>query len=151
MRIIFIIAVITLMAVGCNKKDDEGTSHLPESEVTNEQGASAAQEVKRTSEAKTDESSEKSNVDPVIKEYEYPASTLESTFSVGNTVSAIYISPDEFAKVVEFYKQKFPDAPPQSGSTVYFGKANADGSGFTVTLTQLNDNTQIILKLEKKI
>ncbi len=151
MRIIFIIAVITLIALGCNKKDDDGTSKLPESKVANGQEADAVQELKQSPEAKTDYSTKKSKLDPVFKDYEYPASKIEDTFSMGNTISAIYKSPDDFAKVVEFYKQKFPDAPPQSGSTVYFGKTNADGSGFTVTLTRLNDNTQIILKLNKKI
>jgi len=139
------------MAVGCNKKDDEGTSRLPESKAANGQEAGAAQEMKRTPEAKTDDSAKNSKVDPVFKDYEYPASTFESTFSAGNTVSVIYKSPDDFAKVVEFYKQKFPDAPPQSGTTVYFGKANEDGSGFTVTLTRLDNNIQIILRLDKKI
>ncbi|MBL7189988.1 MAG: hypothetical protein ISS70_26975 [Phycisphaerae bacterium] len=151
MRRFFIIAAITLMALGCNKKDDEGTSKLPESEVANGQEAGATQELKRTPEANTDDSTKKSKVDPVFKDYEYPASTLEDTFSMGNTVSVIYKSPDDFAEVVEFYKQKFPDAPPQSGTTVYFGKENADGSAFTVTLTQLSNDTQIILRLDKKI
>jgi len=151
MRIIFIIVVTILMALGCNKKDDEETSRLPESKVANGQEAVAAQELKRSSEAKTDDSTEKSKVDPVFKDYEYPASTFESTFSMGNTASVVYKSPDDFAKIVEFYKQKFPDAPPQSGNTVYFGKENADGSGFTVTLTRVNNDTQIILRLDKKI
>ena len=148
MRTFFIIAVITLMALGCDKKDDEGTSKLPESEGRK---AGAAQELKGTPETNTDDSTKKSTVDPAFKDYEYPTATFESTFSMGNTVSNIYKSPDDFAKVVEFYKQKFPDAPPQSGTTVYFGKINADGSGFTVTLTQVNNNTQIILRLDKKI
>ena len=151
MRISFIIAVIILMTLGCNKKDDEGTSKLPESKVANGQEAGSAQGLKGMPEAKTDDSTKKSTVDPVFKDYEYPASTFENTFSMGNTVSVIYRSPDDFAKVVEFYKQKFPDAPPQSGTTVYFGKTNADGSGFTVTLTRVNNNTQIILRLDKKI
>jgi len=151
MRIFYTIAVITLIALGCNKKDDERTSKFPESKAANGQEAGAAKELERTPETKTDDSTKKSTVDPVLKDYEYPASTLEDTFSMGNTVSVIYKSPDDFAKVVEFYKQKFPDAPPQSGTTVYFGGGNADGSGFTVTLTQLNNNTQIILKLDKKI
>ena len=151
MRTFFIIAVITLMALGCDKKEDEGTSELPQSKVANEQQAVAAQESERTLETKTDETAKKSTVDPAFKDYEYPTATFESTFSMGNTVSNIYKSPDDFAKVVEFYKQKFPDAPPQSGTTVYFGKTNADGSGFTVTLTRVNNNTQIILRLDKKI
>ena len=151
MRLIFIIAVITLIAFGCSKKDEEGTSKLPESNEANGQETDAVQEIERMPEAKTDDSNKKSKLDPVFKEYEYPASTIESTFSMSNTISAIYISPDDFTKVVAFYKQKFPDAPPQSGSTVYFGKSNADSSGFTVTLTKLDTNTQIILRLDKKI
>jgi hypothetical protein len=137
MRIIIIIAVITFVALGCSKKDDEVPASLPESEVAQGQEA--------------DNSAGGSEVDPVFNDYEYPASKFESTFTSGNTVSAIYNSPDNFTKVVEFYKKKFPDAPPQSGTTVYFGKANADGSSFTVTLTQMDDNTQIILKQEKKL
>jgi len=149
MRIIFIIAVIILMALGCNKKDDVGSSKLPESTVANGQEADAVQEQKQSADSKTDDSTKKNELDPVLKDYEYPVSKIEDTFSTDNTISAIYKSPDDFGKVVEFYKQKFPDAPPQSGSTVYFGKTNADGSGFTVTLTQVNNNTQIILRLDK--
>ena len=114
MRKIFIITVITFMALSCNKKDDEGASKLHERKVADKQEVIAAQDSERPPEADTDDSSEKSEVDPVFKDYEYPASTLESTFSMGNTVSVIYNSPDDFSKVVEFYKQKFPDAPPQS-------------------------------------
>jgi hypothetical protein len=151
MRIIIIIAVIILMASGCDKKDDEGSSKMPESKVANGQEADAIQELKQSPETKIDDSTKKNNLDPVFKDYEYPASKIEDTFSMSNTISAIYKSPDDFAKVVEFYKQKFPDAPPQVGSTAYFGKTNADGSGFTVTLTRVNNNTQIILRLDKKI
>jgi hypothetical protein len=139
------------MTLGCNKKDDEGTLNLPENKVANGQETDVVQEEKQNPEEQTDDSNKKNKLDPVFKDYEYPASTIEDTFSMVNTISAIYISPDDFGKVVEFYKQKFPDAPPQSGSTVYFGKTNADGSGFTVTLTQLDNNTQIILRLEKKM
>jgi hypothetical protein len=151
MRIIFIIAVMILMALGCNKKEDEGTSNLPESKVANGQEVDTIQELPQSSEAKTDGSVNENKLDPVFRDYEYPDSKLEDTFSMGKTISAIYKSPDNFAKVVEFYKQKFPDAPPQSGSTVYFGITNADGSGFTVTLTQVNNDTQIILRLDKKL
>ena len=48
MRKFFVIAVIALMALGCKKKDDEGTSKLPESEVASGQEAGAAQEPKGT-------------------------------------------------------------------------------------------------------
>lgn len=151
MRIALIIAVSILMASSCTKKDDERTSETPESEIANGQESGEDQELERAPDTKTVESTKKSKLDPVFKDYEYPASTFEDTYSMGNTVSVIYKSSDEFAKVVDFYKQKFPDAPPQSGTTVYFGKTNADGSGFTVTLTQLDHNIQIILRLDKKM
>jgi hypothetical protein len=151
MRIIIIITVIILMALGCNKKNDEGISNLPESGVANEQDADAIQELTQSPQAWTDDSAKKKDLDPIFKDYEYPASKIEDTFSMSNTISAIYKSPDDFAKIVAFYMQKFPAAPPQSGTTVYFGKTNADGSGFTVTLTKIDNNTQIILRLDKKI
>ena len=151
MRIFLVIAVIALMGLGCKKKDDEGAAKLPETKVADEQQAATAQEPMTAPETKTDDSTKKSTVDPVFKDYEYPASTFESTFSMGNTVSAIYKSPDDFAKVVDFYKQKFPDTPTQPGTTAYFGKANPDGSGFTVTVTRVDSNTQIILRLDKKM
>ncbi|MFC2084666.1 hypothetical protein ACFLS9_06390 [Bacteroidota bacterium] len=152
MRIFFIIAFITFLVLGCNKKDDEETSKLPESKVDNGQEAGTDQELKRSPEAKTDDFTKESKVDSVFKDYEYPASIVEGTFPSGNTVSVNYNSSENFSKVVEFYKQKFPDAPPQSGTTVYFVKTDEDGSSFTVTLTQLDsNNTQIILKQEKKI
>lgn len=151
MRMIFIIAVIILMALGCNKKDGQGTSKLPKSRAASGQEADTAHELKKAPDAETDNSTNRRTLDPVFKDYEYPASTVEDKFSVSNVVSVIYKSPDDFSKVVEFYKHKFPDAPPQSGTTVYFGKEIEDGSSFTVTVTQLENNTQIILKLEKKI
>jgi hypothetical protein len=150
MRKIFIISVIILLALGCNKKDEGGTSNLPESTTAGEQEKDALQDQDENLEANTDAAAMKKDLDPLFEEYEYPASDIEDTFSMGTTISAIYKSADEFDKVVAFYKQKFPDAPPQSSSTVYFGKTLEDGSGFTVTLTQINSHTQIILRLDKK-
>ena len=150
MRTFLIIAAATLLAFGCDKKEDQGTSTPPKNTVAKEQQPEAAQEPVRTPETRTDETAKKSEVDPAFKDYEYPTSTLEDSVSKGNTVSVIYKSPHEFAKVVEFYKQKFPDAPDQPGTTVYFVKTNADGSALTVTLTKLDNETQIILKQEKK-
>lgn len=149
MQKFFIIAVIALMALGCSKKDDEGTSELPQTNGVEGQLENVGNEPETAIETNTNDSANESTADPVFKEYEYPASIFESTFSMGNTVSNIYKSSDSFAKVVDFYKQKFPDSPPQSGTTVYFGKTNEDGSGFTVTLTQLDNDTQIILRRDK--
>ena len=151
MRRFLIITVIALMVLGCNKKDDEETSELPQINVTDFQEEDAIQDSEAAPEAKTADTVKESMSDPVFKDYEYPASTLESTIVMGDTVSNIYKSSNDFAKVVEFYKQKYPDAPDQSGTTAYFGKTNEDGSEFTVTLTKLDNETQIILRQDKKM
>jgi hypothetical protein len=68
---------------------------------------------------------------------------------MGNTLSVQYTSQDEFIHVVNHYKKIFPDTNIGSGTSVYFGKMNPDGSNVTVTLTKLDNGTQIILKLSK--
>ena len=149
MRTFLIIAAVTLLAFGCDKKEDQGTSTEPTGNVVNEKIEEAAKNLKETTEAKTDETAVKSTVDPVFKDYVYPSSTLEESVSFGNTTSVIFKSPDDFAKVVEFYKQKFSDAPVQPGTSAYFVKTNEDGSSLTVTLTKLDNETQIILRQDK--
>ena len=86
-------------------------------------------------------------VDSALKEYVYPGSELEGQFSMGNMLSVQYISQDEFIHVVNHYKKKFPDTNIGSGTSVYFGKQTPDGGDLTVTLTELDNGTQIILKL----
>ena len=89
-------------------------------------------------------------VDSALKDYVYPGSELGGRFSMGNMLSVQYTSQDEFIQVVNHYKKKFPDTNIGSGTSVYFGKQNPDGSNLTVTLTKLDNGTQIILRLEKK-
>jgi hypothetical protein len=151
MRTFLIISAVALLAFGCEKKEDQGTSTGPQSMVAGEQMAEIPGETTSTRETKTDETAVSSTVDPVFKDYVYPNSKLEDTISMGNTTSAIYKSSDGFVKVVDFYKQRFPDAPVQPGTTVYFGKTDADGSSLTVTLTKLDIEIQIILRHDKKI
>jgi hypothetical protein len=151
MRKFLIISAVTLLAFGCDKKEDQGTSTGPQSMVAGEQMAETSGETISARETRTDEATVTSTADPVFKDYVYPNSKLEDTISMGNTTSAIYKSSDGFVKVMDFYKQKFPDAPLQPGTTVYFGKTNADGSGLTVTLTKLDNEIQIILRHDKKI
>lgn len=150
MRIALIVISI-LTALSCAKKDDLRTDETLESKMTNRQESLTAEELEKAPHAMIADSVKNSKLDSVFTDYEYPASILEDTFSMSSTVSCIYKSSDEFAEVVEFYKKKFPDAPPQTGTTVYFGKTNTDGSGLTVTITKLDHNTQIILRLDKKI
>ena len=122
---------------------------MPQSKVVKEPQAEAAPEPMKMPETKTVEVAKKSAVDPAFKDYVYPNSKFENTVSMGNTTSAIYKSTDGFVKVVSFYKVKFPDAPVQPGTTVYFVKTNEDGSGITVTLTKLDSEIQIILRKDK--
>lgn len=149
MRTFLIIAAVTLLAFGCDKKDDQGTSAPPTGNLVNEKIAEAAKNLEETTEIKADKTAVKSAVDPVFKDYVYPNSKIEDMVSMGNTISAIFKSPDGFVKVISFYKEKFPDAPVQPGTTVSFAKNNADGSSLTVTLTKLDNQTQIILRNDK--
>ena len=91
-----------------------------------------------------------SEVDSALKDYVYPGSELGGRFSMGNMLSVQYTSQDQFIHVVNHYKKKFPDTNVGSGTSVYFGKKNPDGSDLTVTLTKLDNGTQIILRLRKK-
>jgi hypothetical protein len=89
-------------------------------------------------------------LDSALKDYVYPGSELGGQFSMGNTLSVQFTSQDKFIDVVNHYKKKFPDTNIGSGTSVYFGKQNPDGGDLTVTLTELDNGTQIILKLTKK-
>jgi hypothetical protein len=88
-----------------------------------------------------------SEADSILKDYVYPGSEEGGRFSMGNMVSVQYTSPDEFAQVVNHYKKKFPETNVGAGTSVYFGKKNPDGSNLTVTLTKLDNGTQIVLQL----
>jgi len=149
MRTFLIIAAVTLLAFGCDKKEDQGTTSLPPKKVANEQPPDAVVKLKKTTETKADATAAKSTVDPVFKDYVYPNSEFEDTVSMGNTKSAIFKSTDGFVKVVSFYKEKFPDTNVQPGTTVSFGKTNEDGTSLTVTLTKLDSEIQIILRHDK--
>ena len=90
-----------------------------------------------------------SDADSILKDYVYPGSEEGGRFSMGNMVSVQYTSQDEFVQVVNHYKKKFPDTNVGSGTSVYFGKENPDGSNITVTLTKLDNGTQIVLQLSE--
>jgi hypothetical protein len=151
MQRFLIIAVIALLVIGCSKKDGDDTPSSPQSNGTDQQQTNITPGSEVSPETSTDDSSGKGSTDPAFKDYEYPASALEDTLAMGNTVSNIYKSPDEFAKVVAFYKQKFPDAPDQPGTSIYFVTTLQDKSSLTVTLTKLDDGVQIILRKDKSL
>lgn len=90
--------------------------------------------------------------DPLFEQYEYPGATRTAAINLSGTLSATYTSPDDYQKVVEFYRQKFSGSKQVSvqETTSYFGVTNADGSGLTATVSAASDNhTQIILRHDK--
>ena len=95
-------------------------------------------------EIETSRTEGESAIDPVLYEYQYPNSALDGKFETGNTVSFMFLSPDKFTEVAEFYQQKFPESPPPSGGNAYYTKTDSYGS-VTITITGTNNTTQIIL------
>jgi len=147
MRLIAIIALAALITLGCGKNDAD-TRSQPEGAGAGDLNSGPATDGGTAS--KPDNSAGAADVDPALKDYVYPGSQSGGTFSMGNTVSHQFTTNDDFATVVDFYRQKFPDANPPVGTSAYFGKQAPDGGGLTVTLTKTDNGTQIILRLEKK-
>lgn len=90
--------------------------------------------------------------DPLFEQYEYPGATRTAAINLSGTVSATYKSPDEYKKVVDFYREKFSGSKQVAvqETTAYFGVKNPDGSGLTATISAASDNhTQIILRHDK--
>ena len=138
------------MALGCTKSDTEVNSKSPEGKTKSEVVSQVDPKEKKMAEDRTGGPAGASNIDPVFKDYEYPAADFDGTFSTGNTVSVSYFSQDDFSKVVEFYNQKFAGSSIQSGTITHFSKTNPDGSSLTATISLVDDKTQIILKLERE-
>jgi hypothetical protein len=90
--------------------------------------------------------------DSLFEQYEYPGARRTAAINLSGTVSATYSSPDEYKKVVDFYREKFSGSKQVSvqETTSYFGVKNPDGSGLTATVSVASDNhTQIILRHDK--
>ncbi len=149
MRKLWICSIAALMVFGCAKSEKEVNSKLPEGKTKSEAVSQTDPKEKKMAEDMTDGSADAGNVDPVFKEYEYPAADFDGTFSSGSIVTVSYFSQDAFSKVVEFYNQKFPGAALKLGTTTNFSKQDPDGSHLSATITQVGDKTQIILKLER--
>lgn len=150
MRAIWICAIIVLVTLGCSKHDTEVTAELSQKQAADEQDLQASRTTDKKPKVVTTGSAGEGTLDPAFKDYEYPNSKIDGSFSMGRTVSVMYKSPDDFSEVVVFYQKKFPGSSPQSGTNAYFGKTHSDGSEFTVTLTKTGETTQIILKQDKK-
>ena len=89
---------------------------------------------------------------PLFEQYEYPGATRTAALNLSGTASATYRSPDEYKKVVDFYREKFSGSKQVSvqETTSYFGVKNPDGSGLTATISAASDNhTQIILRHDR--
>jgi len=143
---IWMIAIAALLLVpGCSKK---GAQDANQPESTQNVGQPVT--IDETAQTGIQEPAEKNEVDPAFNDYIYPGSKLDGKHSMGGSESLMYMSKDDFNSVVEYYKQKFPDTNVGSGTTVYFGKENPDGSSLTVTLTKMDYGTQVILNLTKK-
>ncbi len=150
MRKLWIFCIATLVVLGCSKSETEVNSKSPEDKTKSEVVSQADTKEKKIAEDRTGGSAGTSNIDPVFKDYEYPAADFDGTFSMGNIVTVSYFSQDDFSKVVDFYNHKLPSTAIQSGTTKNFSKNNPDGSHMSATISQVGDKTQIILKLERK-
>ncbi len=151
MRKLWIFSIAALLILGCTKSDTEEDSKLPEDKTKNEVVSQVDSKEKNMAEDRTGGTPGASNIDPVFKDYEYPAADFDGTFSTGNSVSVSYFSQDDISTVLEFYDQKFPGTAIQSGTATNFSKMNRDGSSLAATISQVGDKTQIILSLNKKI
>lgn len=149
MRMFWMITATALLVLGCSEEGAQ-TTHKTESDQIKGQDVTRPVMKDREVETKPGGPAGKSEIDSALKDCVYPGSELGGRFSMGNTLSVQYTSQDEFIHVVNHYKKKFPDTNIGSGTSVYFGKKNPDGSNLTVTLTKLENGTQIILKLSKK-
>ena len=148
MRAILILAIAALMTIGCNKEESKVTNMLSESEANDTHDVAVTRKGSDEPENKASSAAEESTIDPVLNDYKYPNSALDGKVEMGKTVSYMFLSPDGFAEVVEYYQRIFPDSPPQTGGNAYFVKTDSNGS-VTVTLTETDNTTQIILRWDK--
>ncbi len=144
-----ILVITALVTMGCSTEETEVTTTLPETEAVNMQDGGDTRTGGDRPGLETSSTAEEGTIDPVLKDYIYPNSELDGDYAMGKTVSYFFKSPDDFAKVVEYYQKKFPGSPPQSGENAYYNKKDSDGSA-TVTVTKTDNTTQIILRRDKK-
>ena len=89
--------------------------------------------------------------DPAFAEYAYPGATLKRAEETNQMASKTYTTRNSFDAVIKFYIKKFARPGVVQGNSAHFGKNNADGSEFTVTITRRYDKpTLILLRLDKK-
>ena len=148
MRMFWMITAVVFLVLGCSEVGAQD-AHKTESDEIMGQDVTRPVMEDRAVEAKPGGPAGTSEVDSALEDYVYPGSELGGRFSMGNISSVQYTSQDQFIDVVNHYKKKFPDTNIGSGTSVYFGKKKPDGSNLTVTLTKLDNGTQIILQLTK--
>jgi hypothetical protein len=149
MRMILILAVTVLVTISCSKEENKVTTTASESEAAGADEMVVNRNGSNETEIETSITTGENDIHPVLNEYQYPNSALDGKFEAGNTVSFMFLSPDEFIRVVEFYQKKFPESPPPPGGNAYYAKTDSYGS-VTITVTSTNNTTQIILRLDKK-
>ena len=150
MRMFWVITATAFLVLGCSEKGAQDTHKTEGDQIKGQDVIRPVMTDKEALETKPGGPAGKSEVDSALKDFVYPGSELGGRFSMGNMLSVQYTSQDEFIHVVNHYKKKFPDTNIGSGTSVYFGKKIPDGSNLTVTLTKLDNGTQIILQLNKK-
>jgi hypothetical protein len=149
MRVILMLAVAALMTISCSKQENEAITTTSESEAVSTDDMVVHRNGSNETESETDSTGGESDIDPVLNEYRYPNSALDGKFQTGNTVSFMFLTPDEFTDVVEFYQEKFPESSPPSDGNAYYAKTEPEGT-VTITVTSTNNFAQIILKLDRK-
>lgn len=82
---------------------------------------------------------------PSLESLQYPGSTKVGEFKMGETSSLQFDSTDDFKKVVDHYKPKFPDQQMITEDGAYFGKAGTNGDMVSVTIAKDGDKTKIVL------
>lgn len=82
---------------------------------------------------------------PTFEQEQYPGATRVGEMTIGGMSTRQFETADDLARVVEFYKAKFPKQQVVTEDGAFFGQNLDDGSAFTVTLSRSDGKTQILL------
>ncbi len=149
MRKLWICSIAALMFFGCSDSDTDVNSKLPKGKTKSEVVSKVQHEETKTAEMNTGGPAGANNIDPVFKDYEYPAADFDGAFTTGNIVSVSYFSQDDLARVSEFYNKKFPGPAIPLGSSKHFTRQDPDGNHLSATISQVADKTHIVLMIER--
>lgn len=87
---------------------------------------------------------------PSFEQQEYPGAKKIGEMTMGETSSRQYETSDDLAKVIEFYKPKFPKQQIISEDGAVFMDPRDDGSAFTVTVGKSEGKTTIVIMRQQK-